>query len=297
MRPRSMAIWLAAVPALLCAQVRRAFLAALVALGALGAIPAAACTGFCAASKGKVLAGNNEDWGNPRSRIWFVPAEKGAYGRMFVGFDNGFPQGGMNEKGLFFDGFATPRLEVAPTPDREIHAGITNKALAECATADEVVRLFDRYSRPDSAVLFFADRNGEAVAIEPEAAVRKQGWFFVQTNFYQSRTPLGTETCQRFKIATRMLEHSRAEISIDLFRRILAATHQEGNSATQYSNIYDLPAGVMYLHHFHNFENVVRIDLAGELRKGPHKLEIPSLFPRTHAAEAHARWYEKERNK
>lgn len=277
---------------------RKALLAALVLAGAFGPIPAAACTGFCAKSKGLALVGNNEDWNNPRSRIWFVPAEKGAYGRMFVGFNNGFPQGGMNDQGLFFDGFATPRLEMASTPDREIYFGNpATKALAECATVDEVVRLFDKYTRPGSAVLFFADRNGDAVAIEPEAAVRKKDWFFVQTNFYQSRTPPGTETCQRFKIATRMLEDSRGAISVDLFRRILAATHQEGNATTQYSNIYDLTARVMYLYHFHSFENVVRIDLAEELRKGPHKLEIPSLFPRTHAAEVYARGYEKERTK
>jgi len=275
---------------------RSGFLAALFAVGVLGPVPAAACTGFCATSKGKVLVGNNEDWGNPRSRIWFVPAEKGAHGRMLAGFDNGFPQGGMNDQGLFFDGFATPRLEVAPTPDKQIYFGnIAEKALAECATVDEVIRLLDKYRRPDRAVFLFADRNGDAVAIEPEAVVRKKDWFFVQTNFYQSRTPPGTETCQRFKIATRMLEDSQGEMSIDLFRRILAATHQEGNAATQYSNIYDLTAGVMYLYHFHNFENVVRIDLAAELRKGPHKLEIPALFPRTHAAAVYARAYEKER--
>jgi len=277
---------------------RRTILAALLTLGALGSIPASACTAFCAKSKDLVLAGNNEDWGNPRSRIWFVPAEKGAYGRMFVGFNDGYPQGGMNDQGLFFDGFATPRLEVALTPDRELYAGsLGGKALAECATVDKVVRLFDKYTHPDSAVLFFADRNGDAVAIEPEAAVRKKHWFFVQTNFYQSRTPPGAGTCQRFKIATRLFEDSRGAISVDLFRRILAATHQEGNATTQYSNINDLTARTIYLYHFHNFENVVRIDLKEELRKGPHKLEIPSLFPPTYAAEAHARWYDKERKK
>ena len=275
---------------------RRAYLAGLLLTGALGPFPVSACTGVCAKSKDLVLVGNNEDWANPRTRIWFVPAEEGRHGRVFVGFDDGSPQGGMNDQGLFFDGFATPRLEVAPTPDREIYFGNpAAKALAECATVDEVVRLFDKYARPNRAVLLFADRNGDAVAIEPEAAVRKKHWFFVQTNFYQSLTPPGAETCPRFKIATRMLEESRGAISVDLFRRILAATHQEGNAPTQYSNIYDLSARVMYLYHFHNFENVVRIDLAEELRKGPHKLEIPALFPPTHAAEAYARGYAKER--
>lgn len=97
---------------------------------------APACTAFCAAAKGRVLVGNNEDFGNPRSRIWFVPAEKGRHGRVLLGFDDGFAQGGMNEKGLLF-----------------------------------------------------ADASGDAVAIEPDDVVRKKDWFFVQTNFYQSRIP------------------------------------------------------------------------------------------------------------
>ena len=144
---------------------------------------------------------------------------------------------------------------------------------------------------------FFADESGDAAAVEPNGVVRKKGWFFVQTNFYQSGIPAGAETCERFKIATRMLLDSGGDISIDLFRGILAATHQEGPATTQYSNVYDLKARVMYLHHFHNHENVVRIDLATELQKGPRKLEIPSLFPRTYAAEAHAGWYDSQQKK
>jgi hypothetical protein len=120
---------------------------------------------------------------------------------------------------------------------------------------------------------------------------------FVQTNFYHSITPEGSETCGRYKIARRMLEESKGEVDVSLCRRILAATHQEGGSATQYSNIYDLKARVMHLFHFHNFENVVTLDLRKELAKGARKLEIPALFPRTHAAEAHARWYDSQNTK
>jgi len=267
-------------------------------LGLLCAALASACTAFCASSNGQVLVGNNEDFGNPRSRVWFVPAEKGSYGRVLVGFDNGFAQGGMNEKGLMFDGFATPAIEVSPTPEKQIWFGsLGEKVLAECATIEQVVRLVENYHRPERAVLFFADENGDAVSIEPGAVVRKGDWLFIQTNFYQSMTRPGAEACPRFQIARRMLEDSRGEISVDLFRRILSATHQEGNAATQYSNVYDLKARLMYLYHFHNFENVLRIDLAAELRKGPRKLEIPALFPRTHAAEAHARWYDSQQKK
>ena len=259
---------------------------------------APACTAVCASSKGKALVGNNEDFGNPRSRIWFVPAEKGQYGRLLVGFDNGYPQGGMNEKGLMFDGFRAPAIDPPTSPDKQLWMGsLGEKALAECGTVEEVVRLLDRYYRGDRVVLFFADASGDAVAVEPLAFVRKKDWFFVQTNFYQSRTPAAGAGCDRFRITRRLLEESKGGISVALFRRILAATHQEGNATTQYSNIYDLRARIMYLYHFHNFENVVRIDLSEELRKGAHRVDIPALFPRTYAAEAHARWYESQQNK
>lgn len=266
---------------------------------AAAGIPAGACTAFCARAGGKVLLGNNEDFKNPRTRVWFVPAAKGSYGRLVVGFDNGFPQGGMNEHGLAFDGFATAPVAMPSQADKQMYFGsLGEKALAECATVEEVIRLFEPYSRADRGVLLFADRHGDAVAIEPTATARKKDWYFVQTNFYRSRVKAGEEPCERYKIAGRMLEAARDGISVDLFRRILAATHQEGSAAaTQYSNIYDLEARVMYLYHFHNFENVVRIDLKEELRKGARVIDIPSLFPRTHAYEAHVRWYEKEQVK
>jgi len=34
-----------------------------------------ACTAFCARGNGHVLVGNNEDWNNPHTRVWFEPAE------------------------------------------------------------------------------------------------------------------------------------------------------------------------------------------------------------------------------
>ena len=81
----------------------------------LTSIAADACTAFCALdATGRVLVGNNEDYSNPRTKIRFVPATPGSYGRIYVGFDDMWPQGGMNERGLWFDGFATPAVNPAP---------------------------------------------------------------------------------------------------------------------------------------------------------------------------------------
>jgi uncharacterized protein (TIGR03435 family) len=249
----------------------------------------AACTAFCAVGAGQVLVGNNEDWTNPRTRIWFVPAKPGSLGRMYVGFDDLWPQGGLNERGLWFDGFAAPAIAATGSSDLPSFPGnIVDTAMAECGTVEEVVRLFSRYNRTflRESILMFADASGDAVAIERNAIVRKTRSHFVQTNFHQSRAPDGID--ERFITASTMLERAGSDISIDLFRRILAATHQKGGAPTLYSNIYNLTARTMHLYYFHDFERVVTFDLAEELKKGERVLDISALFPTNAAAEAFA---------
>lgn len=65
---------------------------------------------------------------------------------------------------------------------------------------------------------------------------------------------------------------------VELFRRILAATHQEGQYATQYSNIYDLRRRLIYHYRRHDFEHVLSFVLREELRKGSHKYRLGELF-------------------
>jgi Protein of unknown function (DUF3738) len=270
-------------------RARRLVAALILALGAI-LIPAQrhllACTGFCAVSKdGAVLVGNNEDWFNPRTKIRFIPAKNGSYGRLYVGFDDLWPQGGMNERGLWFDGFATPA--VRPKIDLPSYSGnIVDDAMATCGTVEEVVQLFSRYNRAflAEAILMFADATGDAVSIEANAIVRKTGRHFVQTNFHQSRTHIAPDA--RFRTATAMLDRAGDDVSVELFRRILEATHQEGVAPTLYSNIYDLRARKMYLYHFHDYDHVATVDLARELEKGERVIDIPSLFPKNAKAES-----------
>ena len=257
------------------------------AIALLGQNVVLACTAFCASGGGQVLVGNNEDWHNPRTKIWFVTAKAGSYGRVYVGFDDLYPQGGMNERGLWFDGFAAPAVKAAGSSNLPHFGGnIIDHAMATCATVDEVVRLFGQYNRAflTEGILMFADASGDAVSIEPDAMVRKSREHFVQTNFHQSRSRSGAGD-RRFATASAMLERAGQEISVDLFRRILAATHQNGISPTLYSNVYDLRSRTMHLYYFHDFEHAVTFDLAEELKKGARVLDIPALFPRNAAAE------------
>lgn len=255
-----------------------------------------ACTAFCAVGGGQVLVGNNEDYNIPRTKLWFVPAKPGSYGRMYVGFDDLWPQGGMNERGLWFDGFAAPPVRAAGSADLPSYPGnIVDAAMAQCATVEEVIRLFRGYNRSflTEAILMFADASGDAVSIEPDAIVRKTGPRFVQTNFHQSRPQKGRDG--RFLAATSMLERAGDRISADLFRDILAATHQDGPSPTLYSNVYDLRARTMRLYLFHDYSRAVTFSLDDELKKGAHTLDIPSLFPKNAAADAYAAAHPPER--
>ena len=272
-------------------MVRRLLIVVSTALAAvtLGTDTLRACTAFCASGNGLVLVGNNEDASNPRTKLWFIPAKDGAHGRLYVGADDGWPRGGMNERGLWFDVFWVPYVTPKDSGLPRFPGNLVDRAMGECATVDDVVRLFSQYDRAflSEAVYMFADANGDAVTIEMDAIVRKTRSHFVQANFHQSRSINGNGE-RRFTTATAMLETAGGDVSVDLFRRILASTYQRGSAPTLYSNIYDLKSRTMRLYYFHDFERAVTFQLDQELKKGARELDIPALFPHNAAAEKYA---------
>ncbi len=245
-----------------------------------------ACTAFVVYRNGLALAGNNEDFWLTDTKIWYVPKQgskrgvAGKLGRVYFGFDNFYPQGGMNEAGLFFDGFATSKNTIKKSKGKPRFDGnITDYVMANCKTVAEVVEVFKKYdlSFLSNAMLMFADQHGDSVIIEGDEFLRIKGDHQVVTNFYQSLTPADKCNCARYKAAIKALgKGDRA--SVEACRDILATTRQNGRAPTQYSNVYDLKKGLIYLYHFHNFDEVVCIDLKRELKKGAHEIDLPSLF-------------------
>lgn len=247
-----------------------------------------ACTVFYY-SDGKIaLAGNNEDWKDPFTKIWFIPPDENEFGRVYFGFKEGGYQGGMNDQGLFFDGLATEALKVTLSVNKEAFKGdLVAKVMAECASVEEALEIFDKYNLQfmERSMLFFGDKKGNSAIIEGDIIIRKKDNYQIATNFYQSKSKLGSYKCIRYNTAEKIFKNNE-QVTIDLFRKILAATHQEGKYPTQYSNIYDLKKGIIYLYHFHNFENAVVLNLNDELKKGKHSYDLSSLFPTTFAADS-----------
>jgi tetratricopeptide (TPR) repeat protein len=246
------------------------------------------CTIVYAADDEMALAGNNEDWTGLFAKVHFIPASEGKFGRVYFGFDVvRFPQGGMNEKGLFFDGSTAEEVQVPRDPSKPDHGhkiALIFKAMEECSNVKEVLEYFQRYDHSGKwqGQYLIGDRFGNSAIIEPLTVVQKTGRYQVITNFLQSKTPPEMSREPRCRLAIRLLEES-SEVSVNLIRRVLSATHWEEYSGsmtvTLYSYICDLKRGEIYVYNFHDFDQAAKINLKEELAKGESIRTIASLFP------------------
>ena len=221
--------------------------------------PTEGCT-IVMVAKGKiVLAGNNEDWKNPNTKIWFIPASNGDYGRVCVGFDDLFAQGGMNDQGLFIDANALGPTGWKPVEGKPAFQGeLLDRILAECATVEDAIVLCDKYNIPGLAGARFpiADRTGASGVVEYGQGqvqyVRKTGVYQIATNFVITNVKGENYPCTRYRIADKMLKNAE-DVSLDLVRAVLSATHQEGQYPTVYSYLLE-PASDDGLFYWNGFD-------------------------------------------
>jgi len=239
------------------------------------------CTVFFATDGVVVLGGNNEDWSDPNTMFWFIPSSSGKYGWVKFGFAGGYPQGGMNDQGLFWDATACGYLEMPfSETNKEKHDGsLMQRVMEECSSINEALIIFQNYYCDDQyrAQYLVGDKTGVSIIVEGDSIIRMSDSYQVMTNFYQSHPELGGFPCWRYETAVSMLSGGN-EISANLFGSVLSVTHQEGRYPTQYSNIYDLKECIIYLFYYHNFEEFITINLQEELNKGAREYVLPNLF-------------------
>jgi len=243
------------------------------------------CTIFYAVQNGIILAGNNEDWKDTNTQMWFYPANDSTHGWLKFGFGSGFPQGGMNDQGLFWDGTAGPFVAM---PDSEANkilfdGPLMQKVMEESANIAEALEIFNQYYCEDQykAQYLLGDSSCHSMIVEGDnvipITIGNENNFQVLTNFYQSHPDLGGYPCWRYETAVELLENNDS-LTTWFAGTVLASTHQEGNYPTQYSNIYDLKKGIIYLFYYHNYEEFLVINLKDELEKGYNTYAIPQIF-------------------
>ena len=65
---------------------------------------------------------------------------------------------------------------------------------------------------------------------------------------------------------------------MEMLRSALSAAHLEFPSPTVYSNIIDFKTGDIAIYYFHDYEEVVKLNLYHELKKGEARYLVESLF-------------------
>ena len=228
-----------------------------------------ACTFFSYTGDELVLFGNSEDHYDERVFAWFVPATSEEYACLFVGFDTGFAQGGMNSEGLAFDAAAISSSPLNDHPERPLPdpMNFCEIVLRRCATVDEAVELMQSYnlSYVQGAQFQFTDRTGASVVVAPSpnreiAFVLADSPYQVTTNINTAVYPVVHKSCSRHKAATTLLkkvEIGEVDLSVEIFVTILdEVAVRSGPSETMYSNVFDLTNGIAYIYYRHDFDSV-----------------------------------------
>jgi hypothetical protein len=237
------------------------------ALVALVSSPVHACTIFVLTDTKRILFCNNEDWSNPKTRIWFVPAEAKRYGCVYVGFDDGFAQGGMNTEGLASDWVAGYEETWKPNPKLPTSAG--NRLLLEtCATVEEAIAFFRGHREMGfyTARILVADRTGASAIIGAG-----KGKLQVEKSNQCRGFGYGASTLDM------MLNLPSSKATVASGAEILRACLQKGKYATKYSNIFDLKSGDIFLFPIPERNEPVKFNLQAELKKGAHYYDMPKI--------------------
>jgi hypothetical protein len=251
-----------------------------------------ACTIFTVSHGDVVLFGNNEDYTNPKTHYWVIPSEEGKYGGVYFGFDDFIPQGGVNEKGLSYDINALPKAHLNSHPELpKPNDWIVRVIMKKCSTVEEAIRMAKSYDWGDSLKwqIHLTDAGGDAVIIsagpDGELAFSRKptgNSYLVSTNFnLANRKNAYSYPCSRYNTAARMLDaiDSPKKLTVDYCRSILDAVHVEGASSnTLYSNVVDLKNGIIHLYHWHQWDEVVTLNIAEQLAKGSRRGRISDLF-------------------
>jgi hypothetical protein len=254
-------------------------------------VPVRPCSMFKITFGGKTMVGNNEDAWRENSRIWFEVGRDGHYGAAYVGHDDGFPQGGLNEAGLAYDGFAVYGRVLKPVAGKEKvggaladKVGFLTSIMQQCATVEEVQRFVNRYDRGvfNHGMLLFIDKKGDYLVVEVDTTILGHDAKYVLANFCPSLTPdPSTVTMGRYRRGVAFLS-GKQDSSLRFCTAMMDTMHEcrpRLGDGTTYTSIYDLSGGLIYLYFYHDYTHCVSFDLRRELAKGDHSLLMLSLFP------------------
>ncbi|NND80554.1 MAG: linear amide C-N hydrolase [Maribacter sp.] len=230
---------------------------------------------------GKIYAVNSEDyWLDVDAYIQIEPKSKKKFARLWYGWEN-FAQGGINEKGLFFDAAVTPvqeRIKGYGNPKNNLG----DKILANCSTVEEALMFLEKEKIAlNKSHMMFGDKTGKAVVVEWVEGERKLHWIednkLIMTNYLLTDPEAGNFPCYRHKsIEERITEMEKSEEEINLlmvgntFGQAVQPPreNEEGRvGGTVYTSFIDITDSKFFLSYKLSNENVIKLDLNIEFNK------------------------------
>ncbi len=241
-----------------------------------------ACFILFARDANRILVANHEDWTARDGAMRIIPPTAGRYGSIIFTFaSEGWAQGGMNEKGLFFDAARTPFQEIFFEGKSNPTGFIWQTILDQAANVKEAIAILQQHNLPElsEVTVMLADASGNAVLVGAHnhsvGIWPVAGATLLQTNFNQWHPNLSNEpACWRYDTATRHLAQFK-EVSVENILSILRKTHQD--SMTVYSNIYDLKNKTVYIYNKRNFDHALTVQLPEFFQNGDCLLSLDSL--------------------
>jgi len=230
---------------------------------------------------GKIYVVNSEDYFlDVDAYIQMEPKSKNKFARLWYGWDN-FAQGGINEKGLFFDAAVTPeqeKIEGCKNPK----GNLGDKILARCSTVEEAIVYLEKEKIAlNKSHMMFVDKTGKAVIVEWVNGERKLNWMkdnkLIMTNYLISEPKAGNYPCYRYtSIEDRISEMEKSGDEINLlkvgntFGQAVQPprANEEGRvGGTVYTSFIDITDNKFFLSCKLSNENVIKLDLSIEFDK------------------------------
>jgi len=215
---------------------------------------------------------------------------------VYLGYQFGKLQGGINEKGSAFDALALPKTALNPHPELpfkgEGDSQLIGKIMSYNATVNEVIAYAQGFNWGNSVSfqVLFADASGDAVIISggPDGELAftkkpKENGYLIGTNFNRANPENRFDSfpCRRYDTveATLATIEDESSLNVESSRTILDATHVEGaGENTLYSNIFDLRNGILYLYYWHQFDEVITLNAAEQIKNGMPPNRLTDLF-------------------
>lgn len=208
-------------------------------------------------------------------------------GVAFFGYRDFFPQGGMNQAGLAFDGLAlnytliSNRLQKPAVGNRE---DFIRSIMTTCSTVEDVAQYANQYYRKgfERALFFFADKNGHYLVMEPDTILIGKDPVYHIANFCPSTATADTKNSfVRYENGSAFIRNHANDNDPFLCKRLTDTMHvcrAKIGDGTLHSYVGNLDKRTIELFFYHDFSKSVIFDLNEELKKGYHRFDIASLF-------------------